>query len=69
MLMAGLQIVSLPVTCSDHLFGFRTLQDVQIYFQPHQNAEESMIMPSAISNEDFSKLYVDLSLDIPSGHL
>ncbi|XP_032892138.1 enhancer of mRNA-decapping protein 4 isoform X2 [Amblyraja radiata] len=32
----------------------KTLQDVQIYFQPHQNAEESMILPSAISNEDFT---------------
>ncbi|XP_067905643.1 enhancer of mRNA-decapping protein 4 [Heterodontus francisci] len=32
----------------------KTLQDVQIYFQPHQNAEEPVLMPSTVSHEDFT---------------
>ncbi|XP_069757563.1 enhancer of mRNA-decapping protein 4 isoform X2 [Narcine bancroftii] len=32
----------------------KTLQDVQIYFQPHQKVEEPALMPSAVSHEDFT---------------
>uniref|UniRef100_A0A4W3K5R4 Enhancer of mRNA-decapping protein 4 n=1 Tax=Callorhinchus milii TaxID=7868 RepID=A0A4W3K5R4_CALMI len=42
-----------------------TLQDVQIYFQPHQNSEETTLMPSSASHEDFTLIdhLTDVSID------
>ncbi|XP_067853923.1 enhancer of mRNA-decapping protein 4 isoform X1 [Heptranchias perlo] len=46
----------------------KTLQDVQIYFQPHKNTEEPILMPSAVSHEDFTFAdhLTDVSIDGPA---
>ncbi|XP_042196196.1 enhancer of mRNA-decapping protein 4 isoform X2 [Callorhinchus milii] len=43
----------------------KALQDVQIYFQPHQNSEETTLMPSSASHEDFTLIdhLTDVSID------
>ncbi|XP_048461646.1 enhancer of mRNA-decapping protein 4 isoform X1 [Rhincodon typus] len=46
----------------------KTLQDVQIYFQPHQNTEEPVLMSSAASHEDFTfaDRLTDMSVEGPA---
>ncbi|XP_059507616.1 enhancer of mRNA-decapping protein 4 isoform X3 [Stegostoma tigrinum] len=46
----------------------KTLQDVQIYFQPHQNTEEPVLMSSAASHEDFTfaDRLTDISVEGPA---
>ncbi|GCC27035.1 hypothetical protein chiPu_0005456, partial [Chiloscyllium punctatum] len=46
----------------------KTLQDVQIYFQPHQNTEEPVLMSSAASHEDFTfaDRLTDVSVEGPT---